>query len=103
MRCLKPLARSVSRMPGIAVGATSIAPLSRKKPVPVTASSPWASRRSCASSSVPGASGIGRALARHDVDGASLAQQLVALLGEDLDRALGAVALAPAEARVAVD
>src|SRR4051794_11355916 len=91
----------------MAGGATWIAPLSRKNSVPTTASSPTASRRSWASSSVPGASGTGRVLRLRDVDGRALvrggADQALALVGQDLDRALGAVALAPAEARVAVD
>src|SRR4051812_45543629 len=89
----------------MAVGAIWIAPLSRKNSVVTTASSPWASRRSLASSSVPGASGTGVALARRHVDGRRGVglHELLALVGQHLDRTLGAVALAPAEARVAVD
>src|SRR3954447_3907754 len=91
----------------MAVGATWIAPLARKNSVARTASSPTVARRSWASSSVPGASGTLGVLRLRDVDGGALvrggAHQVLALVGEDLDGALGAVALAPAHARVAVD
>src|SRR3954447_10995954 len=91
----------------MAGGATWIAPLSRKNSALRTTSGLSASRRSWASSSVPGASGTLGVLRLRDVDGGSLvrggAHQALAPVGEDLDGALGAVALAPAHARVAVD
>src|SRR4051812_33283072 len=91
----------------MAGGATRIAPLSRKNSVLTTTSGLSASRRSWASSSVPGASGTLGVLRLRDVDGGAVvgrrADELLALVGQDLDGALGAVALAPAHARVAVD
>src|SRR3954470_10312825 len=105
MRSLKPRARSASSTSPMAVGTTWIAPLSRKNSVATTASGLSASRRSWASSSVPGASGTLRVLRLRGIDGRALvragADELLALVGQDLDGPLGAVALAPAHAGVA--
>src|SRR4029079_9689050 len=79
-------------------GSTLIAPFSRKNSVPRTAPG-CASRTSWASSSRPGASGTGGLPGLEDVDRGLLVVAVV-LLGEDLDGALRAVALAPAQRRV---
>src|SRR5512146_1344619 len=78
-----------------------IAPLSRKNSVPRTASA-CASRSSWASSSRPGASGTGGLPGLEDVDRGLLVVPVV-VLGDDLDGALGAVALAPAQRGVELD
>src|SRR4051794_35014802 len=93
----KPLPRSSSSVSGTRAGATRSDDFSRKNVVPRTASSPWASRSSPASSSSPVASGTG---ARHpatgDVDCVARGPD-VELLGAELLGALPAVAGAPAE------
>src|SRR3954454_6138800 len=82
-------------------GATWTAPLSRKNSVARTASG-CASRRSWASSSRPGASGTGGVSGLEDVD-RRLLLEVLDVLGQQLDGALGAVALAPAQGRVLLD
>src|SRR4051812_48565152 len=93
----KPLPRSSSSVSGTRAGATRSDDFSRKNVVPTTASSPWASRSSPASSSSPVASGTRtRPPAGRDVDRRARGLD-VELLGAELLRALPAVAGAPAE------
>src|SRR3954462_12439507 len=107
MRCRKPRAFRNTRTSPMAAGAMWIAPLSRKNSVPRTTPS-WASRRSWARSSKPGASGTGGVLGLEDVDRGgrpvgALGLEAIDVLGQQLDRALRAVARAPAQRRVGMD
>src|SRR4051794_8282392 len=92
---VKPRPRTNSRTSPIFAASTTSVAWSRKWTVSTTASS-CASRRSCASSSSPVASGTRRAPGLRDVDRAVDG-------ADDLLGALGSIALAPAEVGVVLD
>src|SRR4051794_34097948 len=92
---VKPRPRTNSRTSPIFAASTTSVAWSRKWTVSTTASS-CASRRSCASSSSPVASGTRRAPGLRDVDRAVDG-------ADDLLGALGSIALAPAEVRLLLD
>src|SRR4051794_37318496 len=92
---VKPRSLTNARTSPICAGSTTRVPWPRKCTVSRTASA-CASRRSCASSSSPVASGTRRAPGLRHVDRGGHG-------GDDLLGALGAVALAPPEVRLLLD